>query len=229
MKRYVSLLVALFAVAAVSAIAVGSAFAAEPTVLLLSPETLPVAITGSSATTATELQNAAGSIKGEGFSLTLNQTTANAGTYSVDFTNVAKGAEKCNTAGDAAGTVLIKENAYQLVFDSLSPLGVAALFTVGTAAAPELVVECGTTKIKISGKVLGLVTTINTEGTAFKGILHCSTTVGEPAEVKYWPNSGVETTALLLANFGTGFKKACENVAGEVALTSGKIDRKSVV
>jgi hypothetical protein len=218
MKRYISLLVTMLAVAAVSAVAVASASAAEPTILFLSPETFPVKMNANEPTTATELQNAAGSLKGEGFTLEMEET-ATTKTYTVDFTNVKKGTESCNSPGDAAGVVLLVKNPYQLAFDSLSPLGVAALFTV----EPELTVECGATKVKIKGNVLGLVTPIETEGTAFKGILHCSATVGEPAEVKYWPNSGTETTALLLANFGTGFKKACENVAGEVSLTSSKM------
>jgi hypothetical protein len=222
MKRYVSLLFALLAVAAVSAVAVASASAAEPTVLFLSPETFPVELTGSNATTATELQNAAGTLKGEGYTLAMTEKAASEKAYSVTFSGVNKNGEKCNSPGAGTGSVVISANPYKLVFDALGAeapaLGVAALFTVN-----ELTVECGTTKIKIKGNALGLVTPIKTEGTAFKGILHCSATVGEPAETKFWNSAGTEETAKLEANFGSGFKKACELITGEVPLTASKM------
>jgi hypothetical protein len=177
---------------------------------------LPVTLTGGTTTTSTEFQNAAGVVKGTGLKLTVEITTASAGSYKAIVENVKKGAETCKSPGEAAGVVKL-EDTLKLRFDSLSPLGAGILFNLN-----EITIECGAAKIKIKGNVLGLIAPINSVITSYKGNLHCSATVGEPSEVKYWEETGVETTTLLLGNFGTGFKKSCEEVGGEIALTASK-------
>jgi hypothetical protein len=56
--------------------------------------------------------------------------------------------------------------------------------------------------------------------------LHCSSTQGVPAEKSYWLSLlASELTAKLEANFGTGFKEACEELNPEktVELDFGKM------
>jgi hypothetical protein len=207
MKRYILLLVALLSVTAVSVVAVAPALAAEPKTLFLLFVTFPVFLNAADATSLIEL----GAVKGNGYQLGLEETAAGVATYGLTFTNMKRGSESCNTPGDIHGAVLITRNPYHLVFDSLSPLGVAGLFSV----EPELTIECGVARPKIKGNFLGLIGPIESEEIDFRGNVHCLAN-GEPAEVKYWPNNGVELVAQLLGNFGLGFKKTCLNITGEV-------------
>jgi hypothetical protein len=220
MERHVWPLMALLAaLLAITGIAdPASASAAEPTILFLSPETFPVELDSFSDSVGTELKGVAGFLVGLGYVYNLTETSASAKTYSVDFHVVSKGGELCNSPGDPSGTILISANPYKLVFDSLSPLGVAALFTVN-----EFTIECHFNKLKVKGDVLGLLTPINTEGTAFKGNLHCSATGTKPAETKFWNSAGAEETAKLEANFGTGFKEVCLEIEGEQDITASKM------
>ncbi len=225
MKQAKTLLVVLMGVLAVSSALVASAFAASPTAKLLTGETFPVTIKGENTAAKTELQNAAGVLKGEGVTLTASLTSASAGTYGADFTKVKKGAEACKTAGDASETVLVPNtNTFTLVHDISSTTGVAALLNLSV-----ITVECGATKIKIEGNVLALLLPVGKGGgteektSGFEGVLRCSAAVGEPKEVKYWNAANEEKSALLLANFGTGFKKACEDVQPNLALTASKM------
>jgi hypothetical protein len=199
------------------ALCAASATATGPTILFLPGETVPVTISGSSATAKGELQSAAGSLKGEGYtgSGTL-ETVTGAGHFSATLTHVKKGSELCETEGDAEGTVLFSEEEAQAVYTSLSPLTVGIL-----ALVKEITLNCGVIKIKKTGNILSSLGPINSETTSFSGGAECSATVGEPKLTKYWDSSGVERTALLLVNFGTGFKKAC--LTGSASATSTKM------
>jgi hypothetical protein len=80
----------------------------------------------------------------------------------------------------------------------------------------------------VKGTALGLFKGEGTlEGADFThwlGDLLCkNTSGGEPLEEKYWDLTGVQKTALLLGNFGTGFKKSCELIVSEVLLDSHKM------
>lgn len=225
MKLARTTFLALLAVLALGSVAVSSAFATSPTALVLAGEPLPVEVNSVTDNPnnkiLTELQNAAGTLKGEGLLLEVTITGASSGTYKVLFLKVTKGAESCSTPPDAAGEVLLPTNTFTFVHDESSTTGGGVLFNVS-----EFTVECGAAKIKIKGNVLGLVKPIGGgEKTAFEGALHCSkTVVGEPAETKFWNAAGTEETPLLLANFGTGFKKACEEIVpATIALTANKM------
>jgi hypothetical protein len=199
------------------ALSAASATATGPTILLLAGEAFPVTITSSSSTAKGELQTAAGALKGEGYtgSGTI-ETATGAGHASGTLTHIAKGAQPCETEGDPEGTVLFPEEEAQAVYTSLSPLTVGIL-----ALVKEITVNCGVTKIKGMGSALSSVGPINSETTSFSAGAECSATVGEPKLTKYWDSSGVEHTALLSVNFGTGFKKAC--VTGSGSGTSSKM------
>jgi len=178
-------------------------------------------------TIKTELQSEAETLVGEGLLLSIaitNLSDTSDSSYLALFLKVhrAKSAEeKCNTAGDQSGEILIPTNLIQLMYDSLTPLGVGTLFSVS-----QFEVKCGTTaepaklKLKIKGESLGLIEPINAEVKAgelgaFSVSLHCSATLGAPAETKYWNKTGEEKTAQLLVNAGVGFERGCEQVEGK--------------
>jgi hypothetical protein len=218
--------VAISALASIIASSASAACPCLPTILLLSEGKLPILILSEKDpnTIKTELQSEAETLAGEGLLLDIMITNLNDtsdGSYLVLFLKVARvkgGKEKCNTAGDQSGEILIPTNLIHLVYDSLTPLGVGTLFLVA-----EFEVKCGTTaepqklKLKIKGETLGLIEPINTEAKegefSLKASLHCLAGIfSEPKESKYWNSSGTLTTAVLLANTGGGFEKACEEI-----------------
>ncbi len=223
MKHARSVGLAVTAILAVCSVVASVAFATSPKANTLTGEGFPLALSGSSATDRSELQNAAGVLKGEGVTLSGELTSASAGTYSAVFTNVEDKGEKCNNTG-TAGEVRVPASGsepFTLVHDASATTGVGALLEVAT----ELTVTCGATKVKVKGNV---VANLSPEGggektTGFTGELHCSATVGEPARTKYWNAANEEKSPLLLANFGTGFKKACEEVVTNLPLTAAKM------
>ena len=193
-------------------------------VLLLSGESFPVSVNGSS-TEATELQNAAGTLKGREASSTGEILKETGGLYKAEFKNVEEPVSraKCNSSGDGAGVVLTLQANFFAVHDEDELRGAGILFEV-----PEFSITCGTTTVKIKGNQVGLVTNPNRSGedllTSFKLKLHCSSTVGEPEDTQYWTSLlASKLTPVLLANFGTGFKKACELVSGETTVNLGKM------
>lgn len=206
---------ALLAVMAVASAISASAFAAAPTVLLLG-EGFPLGLeSGKLETAKSELQNAAGVLKGEGLLVQGELTTASAGnTFDVLFLHVKKGEETCTGEGEKNPGEVLTISSVKLVHDLSATTGVAALLTLTGShlVGLALVVLCGTLKIKIEGTLLALLLPVGSEVTEVETVVHCSTTVGEPKEVKYWNEANVELSTLLLANFGTGFKKACEEI-----------------
>jgi hypothetical protein len=166
----------------------------------------------------TEFQNAAGTLKGAGFTLKGEIANSIGGEYEASFLSVEEptSREKCNTAGDGAGEVLAPKGSFKFVHDINEREGLGTLFEV-----KEFEVTCGVAKIKLRGNALGLLKPIGREilWLGGEGELHCGKLVGEPAETKYWVGSSGET-AQLLANFGAGFRKSCE----EVVATPLKID-----
>jgi hypothetical protein len=217
MRRIKILGIAVFAVLALTSIAVSSAFGAAHALKLA--EAGNVVLEGSSATDKTELQNAAGILTGEGINLTATLETETTGKYTAIFSNVKKGTQACLSNGDLLGTVLVT-GTFTLVNDVAAGSGGAALLSV------SVTVLCGAIEIKITGTVLALLTPVGggEKTTGFTGIQLCSGTLtGEPKEVSYWDATGTKQTALLQANFGGGAKKACENIGTNLALTSTKM------
>jgi hypothetical protein len=209
----------------VSVVAVGcalaaSAFASGPTLLFPSGGGPTVLIESEKEpnTIKSSVQSTSAKFEAEGFLIqfTLLELTSPVPNVFGIYTmlklkvkeSVAPKAE-CHSEGDAQGEVLVPQGTVLLVYDSLSPLGVAARLAI-----PEVKILCGTTtKIKVKGSILGLITPINTIVKAGSNTtqfaVHCTSTVGEPAETRYWNQSGVEEHVKLEANAGVSFEKAC--------------------
>jgi len=221
MNRVRSLLFALLAVLALGSVAVSSASASlkSTSVLLLPGGAFPVTFSSlpkEPNAILSQLQSAAGTLRGEGVLLQGSFTTATGGNYEVLFLHVVNGTETCKTPGEAVlGEVLLPHARFTLVHDETSETGAGILFEV-----PEFTIECGAaTKIKIVGTVLGLLLPAGQEILWLGGgasVTCKNTSGGEPSETKYWLSLLLsELTALLLANLGTGFKKACELITPE--------------
>jgi hypothetical protein len=221
MKRVKVLLLAFVALSALAGILSGSALAL-PTLLFLGTEQVPLLINSlGNAGVATELQNTGGSgIQGEGITLEITFLTAssNLGQFLARFRKTHKTVltDLCFTTGLSEEINVHGE--VHLVYDSLSPLGVATLFLV-----PEFKITCKEgaaegLEITVKGSVLGLVKPINTEiGTTEhgEGIQACggkneSGKAGKPVETKYWNAAGTELHPLLESEFGGGFKASCQ-------------------
>jgi hypothetical protein len=209
----------------IGAIAVGCALAASasasgPTLLFPAGNGPTVLIESEKEpnTIASSIQSTSAKLTAEGFliEITLLQLSSPvphvSGIYTMLILNFGEALapkEKCHSEGDTQGEVLVPQGTILLVYDSLSPLGVAARLAV-----PEVKILCGTaTKIKVKGSVLSLITPINTivkaGSTTTKSETHCTSTVGEAAETRYWNQSGVEEHTKLEANAGVSFEKAC--------------------
>jgi hypothetical protein len=169
-----------------------------------------------------ELQNAAGTLKGKGFLLQGDITSPTGGLYELLFLEVGELTTKCNTAGDQTGEVLVPHAGFHIVHDINSSSGIAILFLV-----PEFEMRCGGVNIKIKGRALALVENL-TNGVEILQLilvhLHCSSTLGEPEDKRYWTSLlSSELEAKLEANFGTGFRKACEEIKGKIHIDFSKM------
>jgi hypothetical protein len=239
MRSFKTLFVTVVGVIAVGCALAASAFASGPTLLfpasngptvLLESEKEPNTIKSSIQSTSLKLE-------AEGFLIqtTLLQLTSPvpnvSGIYTMLFLKLketlAPKAE-CHSEGDPQGEVLVPQGTILLVYDSLSPLGVAARLAV-----PEVKMLCGTaTKFKVKGSLLSLITPINTivksGSTTTQFGTHCTTTVGEPAETRYWNQSGTEEHTKLEASAGVSFEKACELIGTTSTSTISLIPNKEI-
>ncbi|MHB8242876.1 MAG: hypothetical protein ACYDHN_12915 [Solirubrobacteraceae bacterium] len=209
---------ALLAVAALGSLLASSAIAL-PTILLL-PENASssILLTVLSNTLATALETELSALTGKGVSGNIHFTNGNTtlGITNLRFLNVNEKGTLCKTGALAEGEVLVPQSGVHLVFDTLTPLGIAGLVLV-----PEFEIVCGLTKIKITGSVLVLIHNINKEIATtedFQLLTHCKSP-GVPLETRWWNDAGVAQTAHLAAKFGTGFEGACQNVVGTVLAT----------
>jgi hypothetical protein len=216
---------ALFAVALLGSALASSAFGAKlpMTINFLGTETYPVKLESLPVEPneiPSKLENAAGELGNKGFLLEAELTKAgngNAaeklGTFDALFLAVEnKAKEACHSTGDKEGEVLAL-GSVKLVHDVNKTSGLGILYEVN-----EVNIEClpAKTVIHIKGNQVGLLRPVGTgEVTAGEALLHCSSTIGEPSETKWWSEEEVEETAKLEANFGSGFKKACEDVGKE--------------
>jgi len=178
----------------------------------------PVHAQGSTAATAaTALETTGGGVlNGTGVTLLLLTTELSGlGTFTSDFTKVENPEKiKCNSAGDAAGVVLVKGE-FHLVPISLSPLNIGILFLVS-----EFEVECpGGINVLIRGNVLGSVNNIGSEGTELTGF--GGSLLGEKGVQKlseYYNDGGTKIKTSLESEAGAGFTKSAQQVAEEVPL-----------
>jgi hypothetical protein len=201
-----------------------------PTILLSSEATWPAELTGPADQPNNEikfeLQNREGAFfPGKGLSLLFSFTNLKDiadGTYLERLLDVEEPVErtKCTGSGDRTGEVLLSMNLLLLVYDTMTPLGIAALLLVNEF---ELVCE-GWGPIKVRGSMLVLLEPLNErlekETIIMHGTLHCASGAeGVPMESKYW-NEKAELTLIptLLANFGAGFEKVCQEIVPPITL-----------
>ena len=213
MKSLKLLGVAAVAVFAFASIAASSAFASGPTLLFEGTKTT-VLITSHtpepSNTTPTSLESSVLDLSGVGVLLEstyLQTPSGTTGNYSTLFLKVENpvSQQKCNTAGDKTGELLLPLYKSKLVYFSLSPLTIGVIFDV-----EKLKFECEGATVEINGSVLGTLGPINkkVKGTEIiAGSLRCSSTSGKPEKTEYWNTAGTaENTALTV----TTAKKSAE-------------------
>jgi hypothetical protein len=151
---------ALLAIFAVGAITSATSFAEEagnPKMLCLGTEgkcTFPITFTGKSE--KGELITELGSVKcTEEGSNSGEITGVRTATANIDFhgCTLSTNKEKCSTTGDAAGTILLSAVPVKLVaYKSGTALLAGLLFS-----PTEVLMTCGTVKVKIKGTVIALV------------------------------------------------------------------------
>jgi hypothetical protein len=140
--------------------------------------------------------------------------TTTEGTVELVFTGCKLKEAKCKTAGAAEGEIKIAGST-TLVFDSLEPLGVAALLKL-----TETTFECtALVKITVKGTLLLLITPINSETTKFEFIVKQSK--GKPTDNKYWEEGVEKTPSLLTSINGGAFVGAGVESAANKVTTSG--------
>jgi hypothetical protein len=123
---------------------------------------------------------------------------------------------KCTTLGAGTGEIETKGTT-SLVFDSLSPLGVAELYTLEEASF-----ECVLVKVKVKGTLLILIAEFGKVVTEFEFLL--KETKGSPSDKKYWEESKEKTPSLLASFNGGAFEAAgAELKEGKVKLPAGKM------
>jgi hypothetical protein len=219
MMKAVKHLLLAFASLVVLGVTATSALAVTlPDVHVALEEAYPITATSKAPKAITGLATAGGSVlTGEGVETTLTWTELSAaGTYVANFTNVVKGAKKCKTTGDAAGTVLIS-GGVALVTVSEAPLTVAPLFSV-----PKTKIECEGLNVTVEGNVLGTYTgSLNKQITEFTGTLKGEK--GKQELTKYLNDAGETKEALLLSEAGAGFTKSSENVSEVITFKSAKM------
>jgi hypothetical protein len=202
-----------------------SAFATLP---VLSAATFPLHLDfADNGTTPTTLENSAGTkLTGKGLLLLLLASSQGSlGLYLTLFLNVALGATKCNTPGDASGEVLLANGEYHLVFPSLSPLllGIAILVA-------EFEIKCGLVPIKVRGCVLAKVTDPKTETEEVElatGELNGSATKGKNELTEFDNEAGTGKVSCRLESNASGgaFGFAAEIVGEPIHLLSLGLDK----
>ena len=140
------------------------------------------------------------------------------GAATVEFKGVhEKGSEgaKCNTAGDAAGVVLVPDAQFDVVYTGLSPSSV--LETAGLVLFSKLLFTCGAIETTVEPALVVRARRV-TEGGDSTGLeveAHCSNIANGIQELSAYFNGKLELREkqLLKANIaGTGNANACEEI-----------------
>ena len=105
----------------------------------------------------------------------------------------------CTGLGDTTSGVILSLGEVNLVYDSLSPLGVALLFDEEVTPTHYECKSIVTTLVTLKGKLLCLLEKVNVS--TVKNTLKCETlaTAGDQKETEYYNDSGVLTKAVMLS------------------------------
>jgi len=217
MQRLKVVVLALMAVLALSAFASSTAFGADA-------EFLPAANEGYTGES------------GEGRLLTLGKKdvvckkdtssgvlSGRTATLHIDFSECKgeKGLTTCTGLGEASGVILVLASGL-LVYDSLSPLGVAVLVTL-----TPVHFSCSIVLIEVTGKVLCLITPIETATKHGEIICEMSTaTSGDPKETDYFEGGVLKTITEavgLLSSFNHGTPESSAELTSALILTTNNI------
>ncbi len=203
----------------------------EPTVLINSASDHPT-----NNGILSKLETAAAVLEGKGLLLEITllntATTSGVGIYLVLFLEVINPStgEKCSTAGDATGEVLLPTNTILLVSTagSTGALQVGTLFDVS-----EFTITCsGGFEVKPKGSVLGYVEPIESklkkEGNEGQGALRCTSTSGKPEKTKFTNQKGETGEANLKVKAGGVNESGCELITNSSTGTITLLPTKAV-
>lgn len=189
---------------------------ALPDVHVLSGESYPLHLNYSNATVGTKLVNTGGSkLTGEGLSLLLLWKELSAlGTWEATFSKVKDGTTPCNSANDAAETVLVSGEVHVVELAPKKSNKAAVLYLFN-----EFEIICGKVKVKVKGSALSNITDPKAEECVelLTGEL-TGNGKGKNTFLKDINDTPEEVEGKLEANFGTGFLQASEEVAEPVHL-----------
>lgn len=183
-----------------------------PVVLLL-PGTTEVEAKASSATAKTKftgIQNTTG----EGYRFTVHGSDmAELGAGETELNKVSLGAKKCNTEGDATGTILEKGEAH-------FAFGLSGEVLVIITLTTPVHVECEGVLVTLTGGFASKVTsTLGSELTTFEGETGaCTGSV--PAFHEYDNMAGGMTNVELKSETGGVKAKSCKEIEGKVVFTT---------
>jgi len=210
----------LFGVALMAMFALGvtmaSSASALPDVSVLPGELTLVHLDVTDLTVATKLSNPVEVLRGTGLLLLLlADELTSLGTFEALFTNVVDEADvECHSVDDESGEVLTS-GTYHIVYTSLSPLEIGALYLV-----LPLEIECASLTIKIEGSVLSSLkpAASGTDQTSVAGVLK-GNGEGKPNLVNYYNDGGTIVKAKLTVHAAGGTaKEGAEEVEEEVTV-----------
>lgn len=133
---------------------------------------------------------------------------------------------KCESTGDKAGEVLTKGTFHVVLLTNglAKQLGDLLEFE-------EVKIDCGEVKIKVKGSLLSPQQQEGTEATEFNTVLFKleGNGAGKQKQTKYLNDTGTESAALLLSNFGSGFLESNEVLTGPTEITLLTVENKMFV
>jgi hypothetical protein len=180
----------------------------------------PIHIQGTLPRAATRWGDSGGVIlEGEGVTLLLLTTELSAlGTFMLDYTNYEepKTGAKCQTAGDAAGVILVKGEFHLVPLEVSAALPLGILFLVS-----EFEFRCKESlEFEERGATLGTLENIGTEN---QELTTLATTLegelGKPNVKSYFNDGGTKIEPKLEIELGTGFVAADLDVVGQLGLS----------
>jgi hypothetical protein len=125
------------------------------------------------------------------------------------------GVKDCNTAGDAEGVILMNGEFHVVLLAGKTRLGLLLL-------QPKVTVECGASNLKFEGLLLASLQNTGSESTELAqfGAILKGNSKGKAELTKYINDSGTESVALYLSNFGTGFLESALDIEEEITMTT---------
>lgn len=168
MRQSRSLALPLLILCTITALAPAEAFAENPQFLKLgggSP-TFPIGFAGNLASGNAAIETSVGTVTctkestsgGEITSLTLGKSA-----LLLEGCTLSTNKEKCNSAGDVAGVILVPSTAVHLVAYKTGAELLAGLLFL----AISVEFTCGAVKVKVAGGVIGLLGPLNVDATSF--------------------------------------------------------------